>query len=79
MKGYIQQGDCLELMRGIPNASVDMILCDLPYGVTACMWDMIIPPNYIWKEYKQLRGKYLLYFTVANILFLVLLLFFNLC
>ena len=54
MKGYIQQGDCLELMRGIPNASVDMILCDLPYGVTACMWDMIIPPNYIWREYKRI-------------------------
>ncbi len=53
-KGYIAQGDCLELMRGIPNKSVDMILCDLPYGVTACHWDTIIPPKLLWKEYKRI-------------------------
>jgi tRNA G10 N-methylase Trm11 len=34
-------GDCLELMKRLPDASVDMILCDLPYGTTACSWDSI--------------------------------------
>ena len=36
----IKQGDCLELMRQIPSGSIDMILCDLPYGTTACKWDI---------------------------------------
>ena len=39
MTDYIKQGDCLELMKEIPNGSVDMILCDLPYGVTQNSWD----------------------------------------
>ena len=36
-------GDCLEVMKDIPDKSIDMILCDLPYGITACKWDKIIP------------------------------------
>ena len=36
-------GDCLERMKEIPDGSVDMILCDLPYGTTRCKWDTIIP------------------------------------
>ena len=43
MDSYIKQGDCLELMKEIPDKSVDMILCDLPYGTTACKWDVLIP------------------------------------
>ena len=43
MESYIKQGDCLELMKEIPDKSVDMILCDLPYGTTACKWDVLIP------------------------------------
>ena len=43
MESYIKQGDCLELMKGIPDKSVDMILCDLPYGTTNCKWDVLIP------------------------------------
>lgn len=43
MKREIWHGDCLELMKGITDKSVDMILCDLPYGTTACSWDTIIP------------------------------------
>ena len=42
-KKEILLGDCLELMRYIPDVSIDMILCDLPYGTTACKWDTIIP------------------------------------
>ena len=43
MESYIKQGDCLELMKEIPDKSIDMILCDLPYGTTACKWDVLIP------------------------------------
>ena len=39
----LYNGDCLELMKTIPDGSVDMILCDLPYGTTDCKWDNIIP------------------------------------
>ena len=48
------QGDCLELMKEIPDKSIDMILCDLPYGTTACKWDTIIPFEPLWKQYKRL-------------------------
>ena len=35
--------DCLDAMKSIPDASIDMVLCDLPYGTTACKWDAVIP------------------------------------
>ena len=47
----LMQGDCLELMKRIPDNSVDMILCDLPYGTTACKWDSVIPFEALWAEY----------------------------
>lgn len=50
---YIEQGDCLELMKEIPNESVDMILCDLPYGTTRNKWDCIIPFEPLWEQYKR--------------------------
>jgi len=50
----IIHGDCLEVMPQLPNGSVDMILCDLPYGTTACKWDTIIPFEPLWKEYKRI-------------------------
>ena len=46
-------GDCLELMKDIPDGSIDMILCDLPYGTTACKWDSVIPIEPLWKQYKR--------------------------
>ena len=42
-KKEILLGDCLELMKELPDNGVDLILCDLPYGTTACKWDAIIP------------------------------------
>ena len=48
------QGDCLELMKKIPNKSIDMILCDLPYGTTACKWDNIIPFDKLWEQYNRI-------------------------
>ena len=50
----LTQGDCLEVMRGIADMSVDAICCDLPYGTTACKWDTVIPFEPLWKEYKRL-------------------------
>jgi len=47
------QGDCLELMKDIPDGSIDMILADLPYGITACKWDTIIPFEPLWEQYKR--------------------------
>ena len=48
------QGDCLELMRDIPDGSVDMICCDLPYGTTACAWDSVIPFSPLWEQYERI-------------------------
>lgn len=48
------QGDCLELMKDIPDKSVDMIFTDLPYGTTHCKWDSIIPLNELWMHYKRI-------------------------
>jgi site-specific DNA-methyltransferase (adenine-specific) len=50
----IHQGDCLDLMWDIDDHSVDMILCDLPYGTTACKWDTIIPFEPLWEQYKRI-------------------------
>lgn len=50
----IKQGDCLELMKNIPDKSVDMILCDLPYGTTQCKWDTVIPFGPLWEQYKRI-------------------------
>jgi DNA modification methylase len=49
----ILRGDCLELLKTIPDASVDMVLCDPPYGTTACKWDSVIPFKLMWKELKR--------------------------
>jgi len=47
-------GDCLELMKEINDKSIDMVLCDLPYGTTACKWDTIIPFEPLWEQYKRI-------------------------
>ena len=48
------QGECLEKMKDIPDKSIDMILCDLPYGTTACKWDTVIPFEPLWEQYKRI-------------------------
>lgn len=52
--GMLLQGDCIEWMEKIPDGSIDMVLCDLPYGTTACSWDVIIPFEPLWKQYKRI-------------------------
>ncbi len=50
---YLWNGDCLELMQDIPDKSMDAIICDLPYGTTACKWDSVIPFEPLWEQYKR--------------------------
>ena len=47
-------GDCLEVMKNIPNKSIDMILCDLPYGTTRNKWDTVIDLNLLWIQYERI-------------------------
>lgn len=53
----LYHGDCLEVMAGLPDASVDMILCDLPYGTTACKWDTVIPFEPLWAQYRRIAKR----------------------
>ena len=50
----LYQGDCLEVMRTLPDGCVDMVLCDLPYGTTQNKWDSVIPLGQLWNEYRRL-------------------------
>ncbi|XZU98204.1 DNA-methyltransferase [Acinetobacter baumannii] len=56
LNGNVQlgHGDCLELMKSIPDGSVDLILTDPPYGKTACKWDSVIPFEQMWAELKRI-------------------------
>lgn len=62
----IYNEDCLVGMERIPDRSIDMVLCDLPYGTTACKWDVVIPFNKLWEKYKRIvkdNGAILLFGT----------------
>ena len=54
MINQIYENDCLEAMKDIPNESIDMILCDLPYGMTQNQWDCYIPLDLLWEQYKRI-------------------------
>ncbi len=51
------QGDCLEVMKDIPDGSIDMVLTDPPYGTTACKWDSVIPFEPMWEQLKRVTKK----------------------
>lgn len=53
-RGRFYLGDCLEIMKEIPNGVIDMVLADLPYGTTDCKWDTILSFELLWQEYKRL-------------------------
>lgn len=50
-------GDCLEIMRNIPDNSIDMVLCDLPYGKTKNKWDSEIDLSSLWREYNRITRE----------------------
>jgi site-specific DNA-methyltransferase (adenine-specific) len=54
----VLHGDCLDRMHKIEDQSVDMILCDLPYGTTACKWDSVIPLDKLWLQYARILKPY---------------------
>lgn len=61
MSIQLMLGDCLELMKDIPDASVDLVLCDLPYGATRNKWDSVIQLDQLWTAYKRIcRGTIVL-------------------
>lgn len=60
----IEMGDCLELMKEVPDRSVDMVLCDLPYGITKNSWDKVIPLQPLWEQYRRITKE-----TAAIVLF----------
>ena len=66
-------GDCLELLPTIADKSVDMILCDLPYGTTACEWDSIIDMGRLWQEYERVIKDNGAIVLTANAKFTILL------
>ncbi len=53
LKNKVIEGNCLEVMKNIPSKSIDMILCDLPYGTTQNEWDSVIPLNKLWEQYER--------------------------
>ena len=63
----LYNGDCLEVMKQIPDGSIDMILCDLPYGTTRCKWDTIIPFKPLWEQYERIiRGNGAIVLTASQ-------------
>lgn len=50
----LYQGDCLKVMSQIESKSIDLILCDLPYGITGCSWDSIVPFKPLWEHYERI-------------------------
>jgi site-specific DNA-methyltransferase (adenine-specific) len=57
MNYELKLGDTLEKMKEIPDGSIDMILCDLPYGTTACKWDTVIPFEPLWEAYRRVTKR----------------------
>jgi len=53
-KIFLETKNGFEYVKEIPDKSIDMILCDLPYGTTACKWDSVIPLGLLWKQYKRI-------------------------
>jgi site-specific DNA-methyltransferase (adenine-specific) len=58
MEQYINKiihADCMDILKQLPDKCIDAIICDLPYGTTACSWDVVIPFEDLWKQYKRIR------------------------
>ena len=51
----LQKGDCLELMKNLPDKSIDLFICDLPFGEININWDSLIDLNEFWKQFKKVH------------------------
>lgn len=68
---HLYNGDCLEVMKNISDKSVDMILCDLPYGITARnKWDTVLPLDILWKQYNRIIKDHGMIMLFADGLFM---------
>jgi len=76
--GMLLFGDCLDWMPKLPDKSIDMVLCDLPYGTTACKWDTIIPFESLWEQYKRICKANVIIALTASQPFLSMLVLSNL-
>ena len=65
-RNTVHLGDCLEVMKDIPDHSVDMVLCDLPYGTTAPKWDSILPMSTLWDIYRRVAKKDVMFVFTAT-------------
>ncbi|HML29241.1 MAG TPA: site-specific DNA-methyltransferase [Hyphomicrobium sp.] len=64
--GEFHVGDCFDVMREMQDGSVDMILCDLPYGTTSCKWDSVLPLDALWSEYRRIAKPNAVIVLTAN-------------
>jgi len=62
----IYLGDCLDLLPKIPDDSIDMVLCDLPYGTTSNKWDSIIPLDLLWEQYLRVAKENAIFAFTAS-------------
>ena len=63
----LQKGDCLDILPTLSDNSIDMVMCDLPYGTTACKWDSIIPLDFLWEQYNRIcKENAAMVFTAAQ-------------
>ena len=63
----LQKGDCLDILPTLSDNSIDMVMCDLPYGTTACKWDSIIPLDFLWEQYNRIcKVNAAMVFTAAQ-------------
>ena len=74
----LMQGDCLDLMKNVQPKSVDLVVCDLPYGQTSSSWDIIIPFDKLWASYKRICKKECIFLFTAKGQFMVDLILSNL-
>ena len=63
------KGDCLDVMKYLPDGKIDMVLCDLPYGSTVCNWDKYVPMDKLWEHYNRLLKPQCSVILFANGLF----------
>ena len=55
IENTIINDDCMNILKQLPDKCIDCIICDLPYGTTACSWDVVIPFDKLWEQYKRIR------------------------
>ena len=62
LENKIINADCIDILKQLPDKCIDAIICDLPYGITACSWDIVIPFDKLWEQYNRIcKGNIVLF------------------